>query len=113
MNKILEWSNVEKLTALGNDIKHESDGTLKFAKIVDWDSPLDLSGLWDKVKYDIERKPYTMSIEVRRTDGILKRLLGHREVAQYLLERIAQMAKGKQRKITYKTIRRNCAKRNK
>lgn len=39
-------------------------------------------------------------------------LLGRRDACRCLFERIGKMAVGKRRKTTYKTIRRNCAKRN-
>jgi hypothetical protein len=39
-------------------------------------------------------------------------LLGHRDACRCLFERIGKMVVGKRRKTTYRTIRRDCAKRN-
>lgn len=43
----------------------------------------------------------------------LDALLGRRDACRCLFERIEKMAVGKRRKTTYKTVRRDCAKRNK
>jgi hypothetical protein len=42
----------------------------------------------------------------------LDALLGHRDACRCLFERIGKMVVGKRRKTTYRTIRRDCAKRN-
>ena len=95
-------------------IRIGDDGKYIPATVIDTTTTISLADSVQRSGYvGVEAGELSFSAEVvPYSHDILCELFGLRDACIRLLERIEKMATGKRRKTTYKTIRRDCAKRN-